>query len=134
MNVFSSRSVTMQNKEVQTEFPAAMLEEYVLDNRRRILKLLRFPQNSLSQTGRKTFKDLLECRMNEDMKTSRGMDQPGIVKETLKNQHSLSNNEVSSVTKNFVSIQALRMINKLTYCICCNIQRGNNSLQKLHAN
>ena len=45
----------MENKEVQTDFPATMLEEYILENRRRVLKLLRYPQQG---GGGKLFKDL----------------------------------------------------------------------------
>ena len=48
---------TLSDKEVQTEFPAAMLEEYILEHRRRVLRLLRYPKNSLSHGGRNTFKD-----------------------------------------------------------------------------
>jgi len=55
----------MQNKEVQTEFPASMLEEYILDNRRRVLKLLRYPQG-----GANIFKDLHSSRINDELKTS----------------------------------------------------------------
>ena len=51
----SSGISTLQNKEVQTEFPAGMLEEYVLENRRRVLKLLRYPPGlALSYNDRKT--------------------------------------------------------------------------------
>ena len=61
---------TLSDKEVQTEFPAAMLEEYILEHRRRVLRLLRYPKNSLSHGGRNTFKDLFTSRVDEDSKKS----------------------------------------------------------------
>jgi hypothetical protein len=61
----SSKHSRMQNKEVQTEFPASMLEDYILENRRRVLKLLRYPQG-----GSNIFKDLPSSRINDELKTS----------------------------------------------------------------
>ena len=49
---------TMNNKEVQTDFPSGMLEEYVWENRRRVMKLLRYPQHSLSHGEGNKFEDM----------------------------------------------------------------------------
>ena len=56
----------MENKETQTDFPAAMLEEYILTNRRRVLKLLKYPQGG----GGKIFKDLNQSKGNDELKSN----------------------------------------------------------------
>ena len=48
----------MSDKEVQTDFPSGMLEEYVWENRRRVQKLLRYPQHSLSHGEGNKFEDM----------------------------------------------------------------------------
>ena len=48
----------MSDKEVQTDFPSGMLEEYVWENRRRVLKLLRYPKHSLSHGEGNKFEDM----------------------------------------------------------------------------
>ena len=49
---------SMSDKEVQTDFPSGMLEEYVWENRRRVLKLLRYPKYSLSHGQGNKFEDM----------------------------------------------------------------------------
>ena len=63
----SKRKSLMENKEIQTDFPAAMLEEYILTNRRRVLKLLKYPQGG---GGGKLFKDLTPSKCNEEFKNN----------------------------------------------------------------
>ena len=64
------RKNLMENKEIQTDFPAAMLEDYILSNRRRVLKLLKYPQGA---GGGKFFKDLGPSKINEDLKNLRNV-------------------------------------------------------------
>ena len=62
----TKRKHLMENKEIQTDFPAAMLEEYILTNRRRVLKLLKYPQGG----GGKLFKDLTQSKANDELKSN----------------------------------------------------------------
>ena len=60
----------MRDKEVQTDFPSGMLEEYVWQNRRRVLKLLKYPQHSLSHGEGNKFDDMASTATDSFFKSS----------------------------------------------------------------
>lgn len=57
-------TLRMADKEVQTDFPSALLEDYVVNNRKRILKLLGFTNATANNQGKQRPTSLISSRQS----------------------------------------------------------------------